>query len=188
MNAPIEVAATADVSSSIADDAVIEPVIGAYGMYWERDKVDWKGTPALLGVQVGATKTIDFSAQRGVYVLFDGHRPVYVGRAAQQAIGKRLSSHTRGRMAGRWNRFSWFGLAKPNDMGELDANDVAMNDITLVAALEAVLIEVMEPPLNRKGGDNLKGLEYLQAGDPKLDKQIAAIKDSLVQQLKQLAG
>ena len=49
----------------------------------------------------------------------------------------------------------------------------------LIGTLEAILIESLEPPLNRKRGDDLQAVEYLQVEDPTLQKQ------QLIQQILQ---
>jgi hypothetical protein len=36
--------------------------------------------------------------------------------------------------------------------------------------MEALLIESLEPPLNRRRGDNFSGAEYIQAPDPQVEK------------------
>ena len=37
--------------------------------------------------------------------------------------------------------------------------------------MEALLIEALEPPQNRKRGDDLGGAEYLQVRDPEITRQ-----------------
>jgi hypothetical protein len=39
----------------------------------------------------------------------------------------------------------------------------------VIETLEALLIESLEPPLNRKRGDNFSGVEYLQVVDPEIE-------------------
>jgi hypothetical protein len=41
-----------------------------------------------------------------------------------------------------------------------------------VPALEAILIEALEPPQNRKRGDDLSAVEYMQKEDPEIQKKI----------------
>jgi hypothetical protein len=41
----------------------------------------------------------------------------------------------------------------------------------LIPALEAVLIEALEPRQNRKRGDDLAAVEYLQRIDPEIEKK-----------------
>ena len=39
----------------------------------------------------------------------------------------------------------------------------------MIETLEALLIESLEPPLNRRRGDNFSGAEYLQVPDPEIE-------------------
>ena len=41
----------------------------------------------------------------------------------------------------------------------------------IVPALEAILIEALEPRQNRKRGDDLSAVEYLQKEDPEIDRK-----------------
>lgn len=142
-------------------------IIRALGMFWRRDLVEWRGTPELLGRQQGGD-VVDFCDQRGVYLLHDVQRVVYVGQAASQPIGQRLMQHTVDRLNGRWDRFSWFGLRAVTATGKLtDADFSSLDESKLITTLEAVLIEALEPPQNRKRGADLSEVEYLQAENPK---------------------
>jgi len=40
----------------------------------------------------------------------------------------------------------------------------------LIPALEAILIEALEPRQNRKRGDDLSAVEYIQKEDPEIQK------------------
>jgi hypothetical protein len=41
----------------------------------------------------------------------------------------------------------------------------------IVTTMEALLIEGLEPPQNRRRGDDFRAVEYLQAEDPELEKR-----------------
>jgi hypothetical protein len=41
----------------------------------------------------------------------------------------------------------------------------------MIPALEAILIEALEPRQNRKRGDDLAAVEYLQRIDPEIEKK-----------------
>jgi hypothetical protein len=41
----------------------------------------------------------------------------------------------------------------------------------LIPALEAVLVEALEPRQNRKRGDDLAAVEYVQRVDPEIEKK-----------------
>lgn len=144
------------------------PVFRAFGMYWERSLVDWKGTPALWGKQNEKASKVDFAKQNGVYVLYDGHRPIYIGRAIAESLGTRLLLHTKGRMSARWNRFSWFGLLDVASDGTLGPKPTQLGSEQVITAMESLLIEVLETPLNRRRGDDIGGFEFLQEEAPEL--------------------
>lgn len=148
-------------------------VINAFGMFWERSKVYWgPQQPSILGQQQIGSKAIDFAEQKGVYLLHDAQGVLYVGRITEQNLAKRLAQHTYDRLAGRWTRFSWFGVYPVLEDGNLKTSaDFAGVQINVViATMEAVLIEGLEPRQNRKRGDDFQALEYLQAEDPKLEQ------------------
>ncbi|TVM18733.1 hypothetical protein DPQ33_04470 [Oceanidesulfovibrio indonesiensis] len=164
-------------------------IVNAFGMFWQRDFVLWCGTPKLLGRQQLGADSVDFSEQIGVYILYDGKETVYVGRAIDRPLGKRLYEHTQDRLNGRWNRFSWFGLysvrALEEGGGVLEkdvANTSANSADMIVSTLESLLIEGLEPPQNRKRGDGFNASEYLQAIDPEIEKR--RVKKTLNQLLE----
>jgi hypothetical protein len=161
-------------------DPITEPIaspvgiaVQAYGIYWERAAVDWKKTSTkLLGQQFENSGVVDFGEQRGIYVLFDHRSLVYVGRATALSLGSRLRDHTVDRLRSRWDRFSWFGFHAVRSDGKLEAPGDAKLDLDgAISVLEAVLIELNEPPQNRQQGKGFGGIEYLQRTDPSLRKQ-----------------
>lgn len=148
-----------------------ESVIRCLGMYWQRDLVVWKNDPRIFGKQQALSKPVDFGAQRGIYILYDHHTVVYVGRSVDRPIGKRLYEHTIDRLGSRWNRFSWFGLLNVTDEGKLVEAPIKVTLPSLIATLEALLIEALEPPQNRKRGDDFSVMEYIQDIDPEIKER-----------------
>jgi len=148
-------------------------VVNAFGMFWDRSKVVWEASPRILGHQQTGSPPVDFCEQKGVYLLHDTQGVVYVGRTTDQSLGRRLYQHTVDRMTGRWNRFSWFGVYPVEENGDLKtAADFSGVDINIViATMEAVLIEGLEPRQNRKRGDDFQAVEFLQFEDPELVSQ-----------------
>jgi len=146
-------------------------IINAFGIYWNRDLVHWKSaTPDLLGIQQIGAKEVNFKDQKGIYLLHDSRETIYVGQAIEQTLGKRLKDHTADRLAGRWDRFSWFGFYPVNEDGKLNL-DAQFKDFTiqhLGDILEAILIESIEPRQNRKQGNSFIGLEFLQQEAPEI--------------------
>ena len=165
---------------------ISDDVIRAFGIHWQREHVVWRRQPRLYGRQQVAAKSVDFSGQRGVYVLSDHHTVVYVGRAVERELGLRLYEHTLDRLSGRWNRFSWFGLYGVSDAGKLTEESLAPTFASIVTAFEAILIETLEPPQNRRRGDDFTAVEYIQDIDPELrEQELQSTLRSIEQKLRQ---
>ncbi len=147
-------------------------LINSFGIFWDRNQVDWsKINPKILGVDQEGADPIDFSSQIGVYILYDGHSPIYVGRIIDRPLGKRFYEHTIDRLRGRWNKFSWFGIKSASEDGKLTDVALPSDRKVVISALEALIIEVVEPTHNRKSGDKFREVEYLQAEDPSLQEK-----------------
>lgn len=159
-------------TSEVEEDSESQyDIISSFGMFWRRDFVDWNSSPKILGMQQIGAEAVNFYHQVGIYLLYDGREIIYVGRSTERPLGKRLNEHTVDRLSTRWDRFSWFGLLPVSDkgsLGKLPDNYVATK---IVPALEAILIEALEPRQNRKRGDDLSAVEYLQKEDPEIDRK-----------------
>lgn len=160
------------------DEDFKEPgLIGAFGMYWSRSRVPWATRPGILGQEQPGSTPVNFCDQKGVYLLHDGRAVVYVGRTTDQPIGTRLNQHISDRLNGRWDRFSWFGVYPVADNGSLvipeDGSTGSYSLDGLIATMEALLIEGLEPPQNRKRGDGFQAMEFLQVDDPDTKKKRA---------------
>jgi hypothetical protein len=144
-----------------------------FGFMWERDKVDWGrqgrgGTSSFEGVMVGNRKRrVDFVDQMGIYVLYDRfENPVQIGQSKK--LFARLRQHRRDHLRNRWSLFSWFGFYKAGAKNELLVKDQPAElrrTLTLKESLdelEAILIQVLEPRLNRRGPNWIEAEEYLQ--------------------------
>ncbi len=159
-------------------------IVSSFGMFWRRDAVEWTATPKLLGMQqIGATP-VDFNKQLGIYLLYDGREVIYIGRTTDRPLGRRLYEHTSDRLAARWDRFSWFGLLPVSETGLLGSLPLTYDAAKLIPALEAILIEALEPRQNRKRGDDLSAVEYIQREDPSIQKK--KVKESLELALNKL--
>ena len=148
----------------------VESVIPCYGIKWDRDLVSWeKTTGKILGQAFQDAGAVDFADQVGVYILYDGPNVVYVGRTAAGSKGlyTRLRSHVYyPRRAHRWTHFSWFGLRtvdKENPTLDGQRKDLDVNGEIML--METLLIELLSPAFNQKGGD-LLGDMYTQVTDP----------------------
>jgi hypothetical protein len=149
-------------------------LIRAYASYWNPDVVDW-GTRGpgngghLLGTLRlnGQKKTVDFWDGKGVYVLHDEFKAIYVGQAFARTLGPRLRDHLTDRFAGRWDMFSWFSISSVTkggfirDPGQRQVSPAVVND-----TLEALAILVADPALNRKRESIPSCLEVDQAKNP----------------------
>lgn len=156
-------------------------LINAFGMYWKRDAILWAATPKILGQQQIGASPVDFSGQRGVYLLHDSRNVIYVGRTTDQSLGRRLFQHTADRLNGRWDRFSWFGVYTVTQEGFLQPDSPTSFSLdNLIVTMEALLIEGLEPPQNRKRGDDFRAIEFLQVVDPEIHKsRILSLMDEL---------
>lgn len=168
-----------EVENEVHDDQY--GIVTSFGMYWRRDAIEWAASPRVLGMQqIGATP-VNFNQQRGVYLLYDSREVIYVGRATDRPLGKRLYEHTLDRMATRWDRFSWFGLLPISPSGALGQLPTSFNAVDMIPALEAILVEALEPRQNRKRGDDLAAVEYLQHEDPEIRKRkVKAVIDDVL--------
>ena len=188
---PINLAEPTATISSIATEVTeaevesSDSIIRAFGMYWQRDLVVWRGDPKMFGKQQALTKSVDFGKQKGIYVLYDHHTVVYVGRSVDRPVGKRLYEHTIDRLGSRWNRFSLFGLLDVNDDGQLLEIPLQPSLASMIGTLEALLIEALEPPQNRKRGDDVSAVEYIQDIDPELrDREIQNTLRAIEQKMR----
>jgi hypothetical protein len=174
----LETLAESDVESS-------DSIIHSFGMYWQRDLVVWRNDPKVYGKQQALSKPVDFGKQKGIYILYDHHTVVYVGRSIDRPLGRRLFEHTIDRLGSRWNRFSWFGLLDVTQEGNLRETGLNASLSSLVATLEALLIEALEPPQNRKRGDDFSAIEYIQDIDPELkEREIQNTLRSIEQKMR----
>lgn len=155
-------------------------VVTSFGMFWRRELVEWTKNAKILGFQPSG-KEVDFCHQRGIYLLYDGREVIYVGRTTERALGLRLYEHTNDRLAVRWDRFSWFGLRPVKSDGSLDEQPSKYEGASIIPALEAILVEAVEPRQNRKRGDDLGSVEFLQKEDPEI--QLKKLQSGLLKAL-----
>jgi hypothetical protein len=109
----------------------------------------------MLGAEKGKREPlIDVWEHVGIYVLFQDWSVVYVGKTGLQSLGKRLKQHLADDVAGRWDRFSWFGVRPINADGSLRATRALstrqLSGSDVIDTLEAVLIRVTAPSLNSR--------------------------------------
>lgn len=146
-------------------------LVGAYGMFWERDQVNWypgsgKNPWQLLGriyLNRPRLTACDFRKAQGFYALYDDFGANYVGLArGSHGIGSRLRSHVADDTKD-WSRFSWFALddvTLPDDGGWacIDRRNSLDNMSTesVLRECEALLITVL-------GSRNQNSMRFQQA-------------------------
>lgn len=158
-------------------------IIKAYGVYWKRQNVDWKkGDLNILGAQSEA-KNVNFATMRGVYILHYGQEIVYVGQAVSDSgIGKRLKDHTKDRLSNRWDGFSWFGLDSVNTDGIIEKSkdtDFQLSIQNIADVLEGILLEILEPKSNRRGGNGFSKGSKNDFGDIEIGEYSQVVDDSI---------
>jgi hypothetical protein len=134
-------------------------LIRSYGELWSPDLVNWGkrgpgGHATLLG-EFGPKRSltvVDVWEQRGIYVLLHEWQVVYVGKADGFVLGARLRTHLSDALAGRWDRFSWYGIRGVLKNGRLgaDMGNKQTSASELIGTFESLLIAVTEPPRNRR--------------------------------------
>ena len=137
-----------------------------FGHYWSRDLIEWGGRGRgnqghLKGIKRRSSTEpdTDFRNQIGIYVLYGKNREiVYAGQAGRgnYRLFNRLKDHSGGSMRDRWTNFSWFGFLDVDDNGGLvEAEDpsaaVQGSHTAALNETEAVLLQVLEPRLNKQG-------------------------------------
>lgn len=145
-----------------------------FGHYWSRNLIDW-GYKGSAGSLLGALRAnaeesdADFRNQIGIYVLYDENREaIYVGQTGKGSnrLFDRLRQHSRGPMRDRWTAFSWFGFLDVGADGYLiEREDRAVPEHAHTDALnqfEAILLQVIEPRLAKKGPSWNGTTEYFQ--------------------------
>jgi len=168
-----------------SEEEASDSIIHSFGMYWQRDLVVWRNDPKMFGKQQALSKPVNFGKQKGIYILYDNHTVVYVGRSIDRPLGKRMYEHTIDRLGSRWNRFSWFGLLDVTQEGNLRETTLNTSLASLVGTLEALLIEALEPPQNRRRGDDFSAIEYIQDIDPELkEREIQNTLRSIEQKMR----
>lgn len=147
--------------------------VKAYGLYWDRNLVDWSPTNgALWGQQNEKSSPVNFADQDGIYLLHKGSEIAYVGqtrtvRGQSGLYGRLRYHHSDRRKSDRWDAFSWFGFKPVDEKGELVTAPDGGNLADVIDVIEAVFIESFMPRLNMRAGEGTKELReiglYLQS-------------------------
>lgn len=148
-------------------------IIKNYGFMWDRDHVKRGKGENLIGTAAQRSAEVDFAEQIGVYALHDDHSNiVYIGQAGNGNANllKRLKNHMdSGQLWNRWQFFSWVGFRDVNKGTNTLSNQQDPNSgVTgykysdALNEIEGVLIEFLEPKLNKQGGRLKAAKEYFQ--------------------------
>ena len=148
------------------------------GLLWNEADVFWgasghRGTLLGLPTHNLTAGPVDFREQIGIYVLYADFEIVYVGQTGtgSQRLWARLRAHRRDDLAGRWNKFSWFGMRVVRSDCQLGVEGKRWRAglAEVLNQMEAIIIHTAEPPLNRQGGRFGDEVEwYVQHRDKRL--------------------
>ena len=148
------------------------------GARWRARDVWWSSDPKnakLLGVKAKALRgpLANFAHQSGIYVLYADFTPIYVGQANKRLFSRLKLHLLHDDLAGRWDRFSWFGFRKVvgGNTPKLSKPGVKFSISTnqLLDHLEAMMIHAFEPALNGQEGRFGRGVvRYKQVRDDRL--------------------
>lgn len=170
------------------------PIIKNYGFLWDRNNV-YRGAGSNAGHLMGTASgraTADFRDQIGVYVLYDSNQNiVYVGQAGNgnATLFTRLKNHMDGQLWNRWQYFSWVGFKDVNADGNLSAQQSVDSGVSgfkysdALNEIEGILIEIIEPKLNKQSGRLKSAREYYQYRDERQDVVTAS---DVLQELQEL--
>ncbi len=155
-----------------------DPMITHYGLFWSERDVFWgrqndpgelsgrEKTP--LGRRGAPTKAerrkvASYREYVGLYCLYGDGGLLYIGEAGlatKSTLFTRLKSHRRDHLAGRWDKFSWYGRKSCD--GECDTK-LALHQ------LEAIAISIINPGFNRQSGTFGKAMQVFQVSHEKAE-------------------
>ncbi len=174
-------------------------LIATYGTFWNPDAVHWgargRANPArLIGTTWyrGREIEIDVFPGVGVYVLYKDYQVVYVGKAAAETstLGVRLRDHLTDRLEGRWDSFSFYLVNRVNQVEPRLANAPASRLVEpkeTAETIEALLIDLANPPLNRRR-ESIAGATELEQKQTRVIKSNIDYLDELVSKLDAFMG
>lgn len=96
-------------------------MIEKYGIHWERAKMfSVKDGRVSWTDEAWPEDAPDLEGAKGVYVLYRGERPIYVGLAIQgnSTIGGRIHAHTKDWLAPWWDSVCWYAF-EDNDVARM---------------------------------------------------------------------
>jgi hypothetical protein len=178
-----------DANESTANgETVYSHLIKTCGEFWNPEYVNWSSPYQLFGKRKPNGPDINVWQERGVYILYKDHVPVYVGKGDKGPIGDRLWEHRKDwRKGARWDSFSWYGILGLNDDDKVAqrAETHQISTRELIAALEVLLIAVIDPRLNSRR-EWVKGVTWLYQSEKFRPKDMESRLDSIEKKLEQL--
>lgn len=118
-----------------------KPLVTKFGEFWQRSemfkKVEENGRVnwSERGWYDKNGKKAPLEGARGIYVLYSGKTPIYVGKAIKGTISNRLRNHAQDWYSYAWDNVSWFCF------------DESLPD-SYIDAVEAILIANIPGTLN----------------------------------------
>jgi hypothetical protein len=173
-----------------------------FGYLWDRERVFWGLRGAgNTGTLVGWHRNyglVNFREQKGIHTLHTEElKVVYVGQvgAGDQGLQARLKQHKDSRaLWNRWRFFSWYGTRRVNPGGRQlaahaeDSPQIGGKLPDFLNQLEAIVIQFVEPPLNKQGPSWGDAVQFDQRDDenlhrsdlPSIAEQLSEISERLV--------
>lgn len=134
----------------------------ACGADFIRNNVDWEGDKKIECLSSEGGRIVNLYDHVGVYILYLGSVPVYVGRSDKGCIGDRLRTHTTSEKCNSWDRFSIYSMGISRDIDNIPDQLIKFSILNQIVTLEAVLIDVLNPKLNSKRGDYINRVRCTQ--------------------------
>jgi hypothetical protein len=145
-------------------------IITCYGKLWNRYDVNLMPSAQIMGCQIPASPKVNFAEQAGIYALHLNNETVtYIGQTGERTLGECLFDHTRGRMNGLFEKFSFYGFRPVLDDGTFGSLPEKADIQEVMASMLSALVEVANPKANRRYFDKFSQLEFEQWPDPKTE-------------------
>jgi hypothetical protein len=162
--------------------------IKTYGEFWSRDNI-LTSKRKIYGRRRNIALQCNVWDQRGIYALYENFKIVYVGKADDRGIGKRLSEHRKGRFSKRWDSFSWFGVQAFDKKGEpIPYAGRTSTRSEAIRSLELLAILMSDAPLNRQQGKFPGAEKIWQVESVSKEAALDEKLDEILLELKSLKG
>lgn len=163
-------------------------IVKTYGEFWSREGIN-SSKREILGRRRNNVVRCNMWDQRGIYALYDNFRIVYVGKADDRGIGRRLTEHCKDRFRKRWDSFSWFGVQDFDKRGKpRPYKSVRSTQREAIRSLELLAILMSDAPLNRQQGRFPGAEKVWQVSEvpPEKNREVNGKLDEILKQLQLL--